>query len=119
MYYIVPKLGLLSALLLWGPCIILFLRPQLLPPGPAGLSFQRFVKKGSPEAEQYKGLQGHVAKKEFRQKWAEQKLQEAQQKQQKVTKLVHSELSTGAYMSFKRIWDAEGSGMEGLKAPIM
>ena len=87
--------------------------------GPAGLSFQRFLKKGGNQADEYRGLQGHAAKKEFRQKWAAEKLLEAQKKQVKTNKLVHSELSTGTYMSFKRIWDAGGSDMEGLKAPAV
>jgi 3-oxoacyl-[acyl-carrier-protein] synthase III len=74
------------------------------------------MRKGSAEAEDYKKLIGHAAKAEFRRKWCEAKLQEAQKLQIQEKRHTITESTNGSYLSFRKIWEAEGLDEEGFKA---
>ena len=72
--------------------------------------------KDTSDAEEYRSLTTRPAKLEFRQRWVAQKLAEAERRQIKKTVQMESSETIGTYMSFRRIWDAEGSDRAGYQA---
>jgi hypothetical protein len=61
-------------------------------------------------------LQGHAAKAEFRRKWCEAKLEEAKKAQIQEKRHTITESTNGSYLSFRKIWEAEGLDEDGFKA---
>ena len=82
---------------------------MFLCPGAAGQVFQREMKKNTPQAAEYKQLKTRQAKADFRKQWAQMKLEAAKKSAVKQQKHIITEGIEGQYMSFKRVWDMEGS----------
>ena len=95
----------------FGACLPHFLAGSL------GQTFSRELKQNSKDEQEYRSLVGHQAKKAWRNKWLEAKLEQATKKQVKATKQsVASELS-GQYLPFRKVWEAEGLDSDGYKVP--
>ena len=88
----------------------------LASPDSVGQSFQREMAKSTEEAQEYRGLLTHEAKKEWRQKWLKRKFDGAMKKYQKKTKMTILEQTEGVYLPFRRVWEMEGLDQDGLKA---
>ena len=86
--------------------------------GAMGAKFRRELSKDQQMLEEFKGLCGHEAKAKFRQDWASEKLKRAQKKLEvmKEQSLASTEEVHGIYLPFKKIWEQEGSDMEGYGA---
>ena len=96
--------------------LCLICKLALLPPGSLGQQFTRELKKSQEDLEEYKSLVGQEAKKRFRARWLDKKLGEAKSRAVKAVKQSQSEEKVGNYVSFKRVWDLEGSDIAGYKA---
>ena len=87
-----------------------------VPTGPLGQAFTRELKQNADDGDQYKALLSHSAKKEWRDKRLQQKLEKATKKYVKTTRESASSALVGTYVSFRKLWEAEGLDKEGYKA---
>ena len=85
--------------------------------GPMGQQFTREMKKHKESFQEYKGLTGVHAKKAFRDQWLNKKLEDAKCRVIKSQKFTILDEKNGVYISFKRVWDLEGSDMDGYQVP--
>ena len=111
---------------LWGMCfgmVAFWLNQQLgkpFPcPGKVGQTWARDIKSNKQLQDDYKHLLGRDAKKAFRMKWRQLKLEAAEKRAIKETKELHEDRTVGTYLPFKKVWDAEGSDDAGFQAPLM
>lgn len=79
---------------------------------------QQWSRSGA-KTEEYKKLQGWQAKREFRQRWAESKLQVVIDNKVRTTKISSKWLKNGRFMSFRKIWEQEGLDEAGFRAALL
>lgn len=85
--------------------------------GAASQSFARALKKDKELQADYKKLTGHVAKSEFRLKWATLEVHAAEKAAVKTKAHSQEETCIGTYRPVRKIWEAEGQDSEGFQAP--
>ena len=77
------------------------------------------MKNNTEQNDAYKSLKSRGLKQKFREEWAKRKATECEKKQIKKQKVSHQELAHGTYLSFYKLWEAEGMDKSGYLVPYM
>ena len=84
--------------------------------GLLGTAFQRDHPKGSEAYEHYMTLKTHLAKKEFRQAWAQKQFDSLRESKRYTQSHREVNLQHGTYLPFRKVWEAEGMDKPGYEA---
>ena len=88
--------------------------------GPLASQWTRELKADAELKAQYEAQKTTRDKAQFRTRWAQLKLQAANQKLELIKSEVHTldESMTGTYLPFRRLWEREGMDKSGFEAPL-